>query len=994
MMRRSVRVPRIIALSRTARCAASPAHSLGSPTPPRRPFLYPLVRHVPFAALIGLVSCSSAPWRTPADDVAINVGRAEIFENADLQQRLDQLKGQLAALTATDQTSLTAAINNNQGVISTQSGVSLKIQIPGSATAPDNPAPPAPSAPTSPTAAPAARTVLENQLQLSSQITGYTLLLSASDFARYTNNGAAKDHIVVGFPISINPGRGHRDQAAEVRVVYYPPNASQFEDPKRFVTVDLYDHKTQLVCSEKFFSPGDPNAPIACLEQEQSPTIITLLPNDTGYNTANISSNSASLGVGAVIGTVNVGASAGHGQQTQYIRAAQDTIGMEESEPQACQPDALRSESGVQCVPNSRGVAFRWQFRPVLGERTVRTIQRLLFVQLAIPYAHRPYPNYGGIVEIQTRWLPFDTAAGLIKGPPREEKRVVRTVFGHPFMSPVISNVTVKDLGSGSVLVGIQGKFLIGATVRIGSTVLNNISPGFLATYNALQFTTTALALAQNGAVVTSSSGVDTPITAASLCKAQDSLGECYRDPSASKEVAFKIKQIRIDPISDTSSQVRIELGSPIALSAYPYHHYFRSQGDVVETTEDRKPLKELLDLDCQVLERINTLPILVYAGGKAYGFSDLPLQYVSQDESTTFISFAAANDSLNNSPQLKVQRLFGDPESDSAVVSFVPMNAVSVAAVPPPKKTDSAPPEKKDPAPATTTPASNTVATHTSGATTAPTSTSTAGKTASTTTASAPPTQTGQHGPTTPPPTTSKPPPAATPPSCNQETSRCEYLLSGASVNLASFVPGYCEPPSAKCRARVVEATQSSGSSVRRFTALQGTKQVSLQFRLRSSLNPDPDKAVTQTLTLALATPPSPPSSTDLVGELNYQTPAHPNFSLVRSVMTTHQADDGTASITVGVQKLKDQTATLTVIKANIESATDSNKVPLAVLPGGQVTVTQDTQVTFKLRDADLNGVNVTAEGKNGTLSTGKVSFKNNFVIVPPPSPAKDPKK
>lgn len=1023
MKRWSAPVPRVISLSSTLRCPAPPTYSFGSESPPTpaSTFFSPIVRLVSLSALIGLGSCSSALWRTPSsDEGSISVGRAEVFENADLQARLDQLRSQLAALNATDQTSLTAAMTNNQGVSNSQSGFSLKVLSPGTATAPDSGAAAA-TTPTASSAAQAPRTVLETQYQLSSQITGYSLLLSGSDFARYTTNGAAKDHIVVGFPISINAGLAHRDQAAEVRIVYYPPNAAQFEDPKRFANVGPSDHQTQSVCSEKFFSPGDPNAPIACLEQEQSPTIITLLPNDTGYNTANISSKSVNLGLGAVIGTVNVGASAGRGQQTQYIRAAQDTVGMEESGPHVCRSDAPRSELGVQCIPNSRGVAFRWQFRPVLGERTVRTLQRLLFVQLAIPYAHRPYPGYGGVVEVQTRWLPFDSALGVIKGPHSQEETAVSTVFGHPFMSPVIFSINVKDLGAGSVLVIVQGKYLIGATVRIGSTVLNGSSPGFLTTYNALQFTTTAQALALSGAFLTSSSGVDTPLTAVSLCKAQDPLGECYRNPADSRSARFKIKKISIDPISDSASQVRIELTSAMSSPDYDYkyHRYFRSQGDVVETTDDRKPADKDESLDKDVLKRINMLPILVYAGGKAYGFSDLPLQYLNPGDPSDLsksspsakaspfaprsaksstqgvsataphdlavISFIAANDSLNASPELKVQRLFGDPESDSAFVPFVPLNSLTVAAIPkptPPKKADDPPAPRRENAPVSANSTSV-------SATPQPTSTTQTPTPAGGGTTAAPPVAApkvpSEPAPNKPAPPAPKPGPVAEP-KCDQETQSCEYLLSGAWAD-AARPDEPCGPPHRNFGAGMISfVAQSSGHSVRRFTALKGTKQVSLNFELRSSA--DSEDCIIQTLTLPLASLPST-SSTDPLTALNFQTQTHPNFSLVRSVMTTHEAEDGTASITVGVQKLKDQTAILTVAKANIDSATDGNKVSLAVLPGGQVTVSQDTLITFKLRDADPANVNITAEGKNGSVSTGKVSFKNPFAIVPRPSPA-----
>jgi hypothetical protein len=943
-------------------------------------------------ALVFLCGCSSARWRaTSADEEPIKVGQPEIYENADLQSRLDQLKGQLAALNGTDQASITSAIPNVQGVTSTQSGVNIQILGPGSPTLP--PAPAAIAAATGPSVGPASRGVLDQQYQLSSQIIGYGLLLTGSDFARYTTNGAAKDRIVIGFPITINAGKAHRDQAAEVKVTYYPPNAGQFYDPKKFSTVNPRNHDTQAVCSSKWFSPGDPNAEIACQEQEQSPTIINILPSETTYNTVGISSKSATLGLGTVIGTVNAGITGGRGQQTQYFVAAQDTVAMQESGPIACKPDAPRSEEGVQCVANSRGVAFKWQFRPVLGEHAVRSAGRWLYVQLAIPYAHRPYPNYGGVVEIRTSWVPFDASLGLMKGPGAEEKKTARAVFGHPFMGPIVSKVNVKDLGGGSVLVIVTGKYLIGATVRVGSTVLNASSPGFLTSYNSMQFTTTAQALAQSGAVITASSGVDTPLVATSLCKAADLFGECYRSPDDFINDRLKVKHITIDPVSDSTSQVRIELAASIKLDGYEYHRYFRLHGDVVETSDDRKPEEASQCLDKLTLGRINGLPILVYAGGKAYGFSDLPLQYLNavdetstpappgdsnpddiasptmhcrsksgstedaadskRDLGTSIISFIAANDSLNASPELKIERLFGDPESDSVVVPFVPENGLTVTSVPPPKSGKA------------TGTARGTAETTGSGGDDA----TAVGTDAISSSAS---------------PARDAPTKATDTKSCDQEATKCEYILSGAWADKACqglSIPGTHTDPRESSR---ISFSRFSGHSSCRFSAAQGSKQVTLQLKIRSAADSvKPDELITETLTLPLSSLPSG-STTDSVAAITSLTQASPNFTMVRSVLSEHKVGD-VAYITVGIQKLKDQTATLTVANANIVSAIDGNHVVLGVLPGGQVTVSQDTAVTFELRDADPKGVIVTAEGKNGTVSTGKIQFKYPFVINPP---------
>jgi hypothetical protein len=52
---------------------------------------------------------------------------------------------------------------------------------------------------------------------------------------------------------------------------------------------------------------------------------------------------------------------------------------------------------------------------------------------------------------------------------------------------------------------------------------------------------------------------------------------------------------------------------------------------------------------------------------------------------------------------------------------------------------------------------------------------------------------------------------------------------------------------------------------------------------------------------------------------------------------------------------------------------------------------LSQDSSITFILRNASPPAVNVTAEGKNGTTSSGKGTFASAFTIVPE-EPAKRP--
>ena len=975
-----------------------------------------LMRSASIVLGIGLLcaSCDTIPTTPAPPDGTIHVGQPEVFENADLQAQLDGLRQQLAGLNVIDQPSLIGALGNLQGASATQSGVSLQAlqrglpqvttitganaatTTTGASLTPAVPASPVPAAPTLPNVALGSVGVLEQQLQLSSQVLGYELLLTGSDFARYTTNGGTKDKLVVGFPITLNPRNEDRDQAAEVEITYYPPNPNQFRDPVKFASQKPDDYAIDRVCDSHNFV--DDNARIACLQQEASPTIVNILPAEQSYNTVVLSSTASTFGLGALIGTVSVGGTFGFGKQTQYLVAQQDTLALQKNGPRPCRnkvPREKKPDSDVTasdhpaCDPGSLGVTFLWQFRPVLGQHFVRAGLRRMYVQLAIPYARRPYPNYGGIVEIRTRWRPFDTdrgvpADGLVTpddstdvqgvltgsrampqapdntppastiGASKSKEPDTRAVFGHPFSSPLLSKVSMSDLGSGNLLVEVDGDYLIGASVLVGSTLLNASSPGFVSSYNSLKFTTTVQALAQTGAAVVGSGGVMTPIQPVSLCKYLDEQGECSPEHSNPSH-RFVINRVAVEPASDSSSLVRVDLKGPLDFSQYAYQHYFLLDRDVVGTSDDRKPGQKATTLTGVELNNLNRLPIVITAGGKTYGFSDQPFQLVINKESgDAVLSFVATNDSLNAAPELTVKRLFGDPSDDSPPMEFVPPGRLQLTPFnhevpaqqsPLPKdeaKQQADPKQKPDPK---------------------------------------------QH----PDPKSAAPhAPAkellkaqAKQENCDKTKKICEYLLVGTMADEAKL---YSD--GASCAGMIWMSNQGAfGLNARKVRVPDCAKQLTLTLPAsESGLQP-----VMEVIALPIAAPPSTTTVTS-VAKTTVQTPNTPNFTLTRSVQNVDESQ-GIVYILVGIQKLKDSSATLTVSNADIVSAVDGTGAQLSVQAGNQVTVTQDTNLTFELRNATPTTVNVVAEGKVGSTSTGKVQFDSPFNIThraTPPKPLK----
>jgi hypothetical protein len=961
-------------------------------------------RSAVFCSIAVLCACKVIPTNSlPAGD-SIQVDHPEVFDNAQLQNSLDTLRGQLASLGIIDTGTLTGALGAVQGTSINQTNFSLQAigratpsvtrvvpsiaattaQGPTDATttttAAATPSVPAtattPAVPTLPAVASDSIGLIEKQMQLESQLQGYQLLLGGSDFARYTISGQAKDRVVIGFPITIAPQDKNKYMAAEVEITYFPPNANQFAKYPSCEQLQFHPSTPPL---EYRFSRGDQvNAKMACQEQEATPTIINILPAERSYNVVGVSSSSTSFGAAAIVGTVSLGASGGSSKQTQYLVAQQDTVALQGSGNARCETKpktpgsngastsataidtsaepSLSTDSDEviwsdpddtvheQCVPGTRGVRFRWQFRPVLGEAFVRSGRRVTFVQLAIPNVRRPYPNYGGIVYIRKTWKPIDTDKGVVKDAPPANPDLppaftVKNVLGHTFISSEVSKISEADLGSGSVLVSLQGTYLTGATIRIGGTILNTSSPGFIADYNSLQFVTTAQALAQSGAVLISSEGVESAINLSSVCKSWDPQGECALKAPNPNPNKLRILGVSVSPVSDSSSLVRVIVDRPsLKVGTYTYYHYQKNaSGDVEEPLDGRVP-----DLCTATAVRasklnasINHWPIVLNVGGKTYGFTDLPFQGIDYDTEHTYLSVVATNDSINASPEAQVMRLFGNPDDDSDWQAFIPPGRLTVA-IDPQWVAGLDDKAKKDPA-----------------------------------------------GPCKP-------------------GSTCRYMISGA--NLESLSPDLKPVTAGSCDGRaMLDGPSSYQSNARGLTVGACAKQIVLGYDTHMLTDVVEETPVEIDQRCPAIAPPAPAKPAELhfhgqiVLALNgiSSTPIDPakdalpppgtvapHFQLVRSVQQASESASS-ATVTVGVENLKDQTATVTVQYADIVTAKDGSGNELTVQAGNKVTVSQDTSITFQVRNYSAKGVNIQAEGKNGTISAGKLTFSSNFLIV-----------
>ena len=221
--------------------------------------------------------------------------------------------------------------------------------------------------------------------------------------------------------------------------------------------------------------------------------------------------------------------------------------------------------------------------------------------------------------------------------------------------NPYTQVLTVTDIGGGSLAVRVEGEFLQGIRVRVGPSMLDASSPGFLARLNMVQFIAPAKAVVTQGAFLVGRDGQESPVQDPETVHVAP-LNSCRpsQQASAVKRVQFQsgdkppvIGLVTVAPYSDTASLVTISL----------------TQGGEIFPT--------------------NLNPVVVI-GNQVYGLSDAPFKSETDQEITVVVP----NSVLRANTQLRVQRLmWGDTFSNthpfpaSAMASDFAISKVTVLA-------------------------------------------------------------------------------------------------------------------------------------------------------------------------------------------------------------------------------------------------------------------------------------------------------------------------
>jgi hypothetical protein len=500
-------------------------------------------------------------------------------------------------LTVTAPTTSSGTTGSNQTVVTgpgTQTVATLAQQNPST------PALPATNSFTAPsTFAPSASNILNEQVQLTSEVAGLALLLEGalSDQAVQVPLAGGdvitlpKRRVTIGIPVSIVPSQEDKDEVAEVIVTVTPAAGGIFHE---------------------------------------APAISAILPQDKTYNVATITGKSFNVGGGVVTGVLTAGVNFLWQKQTYYIVQAQDTVALQ-LPPLEGAPEATR---------------FGWQLRPVLGARTVSSGMRTLFVQLAFPppidengVVHE-YQDYG-TVTVTTGWRKIDhkqnTVATAYAGAP-----ILSPAFPiHSFnLRPQITNVFPLDNGDGTVTVHLDStSYLQNTYIKIAGTTISQGAASVLFSPTTIDFTVPAAVLATQRAYLVDRSGASREIVSPLIGSGAD----------------FECLQISGNPtlVPESATTGRLTVGVT------------RVNGPHCPDTGGPS---------------LRNLHLVALVGSKVFGLRDSPIMV---DDANSTISFRASMDLLRGAATVIVERLlWGSPYRVSADLSVTAVPTIDKATV------------------------------------------------------------------------------------------------------------------------------------------------------------------------------------------------------------------------------------------------------------------------------------------------------------------------
>ena len=487
----------------------------------------------------------------------IFVDSPKVYDDSSLQMMLNSARARLATIQAIDQTGLLSRIGSVTGASLNQSSLGVTVtgppipqsvvtanaptgntvvssanggstvtttNLPAQGTittnpqqSPSVPTPPANGGVTLPTSySVSALDALSEQMQLTYEIANLQLLLEGSLNDRYVKNMRyVKPRTTLGFPITIS---------------------------------SLAPYKNAIAVVEVEVTNADRN-----LEPKDRPAVTALLPREKTYNVAALTDHMTSIGGGLVTQVINGGFSFLRGRKSYYIVQDQDTL----ANLIAPDPTAVNA------------TAFSWQFRPVLGQSFVRPGMKQTFVQLSAPL--EAAANCFGRIKVKTYWRRIDRKTGVLKEVIPEsisDASYVEPEIPIYDLTPLVQEVNYDDIGNGQIRVSVDGNFLGGTYIRVGSNSYREGSPGFTSELTRIQFVTSAADVAKQKAYIVSRDGSETEIINPLGAPEQPRRIEtCFVLPTVTQGYQLRVPATRVIMPAGSRINLPVIVTAPAAIS-------------------------------------------------------------------------------------------------------------------------------------------------------------------------------------------------------------------------------------------------------------------------------------------------------------------------------------------------------------------------------------------------------------------------------------------
>jgi hypothetical protein len=440
-------------------------------------------------------AAANAAANDHSPDNGIHVGQPKVFDSRQLTLMLDSLSQALAGKQFVDPKQLSQTLGNVQGFQSTDSGVSFQANgavgpmastvfgspvAPSSNTAGDSssstavpsspvtinitpssdgssntpasttgsslgPQPPAlPTLQTAPTYNPTfgsnGSDLLSDEVNLTYQFYNVQMLLNRSLTDRLYD-GKSRLQAVVGFDIDLVPDKYAQNSAAVVEV-----SVSMESPPATCSTTD-------------------------------APGMVALMPEEGSHNAANLSQRANAFGGALAASVFSVGVSAQKRSQIFYLYRDMDTISFEH----------MTKDGALE--------TFGWQFRPVLGRKSVDPGIRHMIAVLSLPCPDEANIEPKLNVKVNTSWRRYEGSTqtttsdshfwqhALPSSVPTTfaHLSVPATALGQLSLAPTIKSIQWIPSSDGTGIAVVRGQnFFLGTTVRLGSKLYSGAGDGLV----------------------------------------------------------------------------------------------------------------------------------------------------------------------------------------------------------------------------------------------------------------------------------------------------------------------------------------------------------------------------------------------------------------------------------------------------------------------------------------------------------------------------------